>query len=165
MSDIVLRPCTRDEYHEFFREYEPDPMMDPRPYRYQRTHVDHCFDFDEMRKSDSPIFGIFENERIVGTLSLSRMDHLAHKCEIGIVLQHDGCKNRGIGTKAMKLGLELAVGQYNMCHIWADTMGHNKRMQHVLEKLGFELRETICGVYDLPSGKEDRLVYCWEVQA
>ena len=161
VSNVTLRPCTREEYHEFFQGYEPDPVMDPKPYHYQRTHVDHCFDYDMLRKEWYPTFGIFENDRIVGTLSLKRIDSAASKCEIGLVLQNDSCKNRGIGTRAMQLGMEIAVEQYSITNIWADTMGHNKRMQHILEKLGFQLKEHICGVYDMPSGKEDRLVYCW----
>ena len=164
MSNVTLRPCSREEYHEFYRGYEPDPMMDPRPYQYQRTHVDHCFDYDEMRRAWYPTFGIFEDERIVGTLSLKRIDSNARKCEIGLVLQNDRCKNHGIGTRAMLLGMETAVSSYGVEHIWADTMGQNKRMQHILEKLGFVLKEWIPAVYDMPSGKEDRLVYCWEAQ-
>lgn len=164
MSNITLRPCTREEYHDFFRGYEPDPMMDPNPYRYQRTHVDRSFDYDEMRRDWYPTFGIFEDDTIVGTLSLKRIDHDARKCEIGLMLQHDGCKNRGIGTAAMSIGMDMAVNAYGMRHIWADTMGRNQRMQHVLVKLGFQLVERISAVYDMPWGKEDRLVYCWEAQ-
>ena len=41
-----------------------------------------------------------------------------------------------------------------------DTMGRNKRMIRVFEKLGFQLTERIPASFELPDGqKEDRLVY------
>ena len=44
--------------------------------------------------------------------------------------------------------------------VMGDTMGRNKRMIHVFEKLGFTLIETIPESFELPGGiKEDRLVF------
>lgn len=165
MSSITLRPFTREEYHAFFQAYEPDPVMDPHPYRYQFTHVDRSFDFDQARRDWYPTFGIFADDRPVGTLSLKRIDHIQHKCEIGLMMVNDTCKNRGYGTEAMRLGMELARQTYGVRHIWADTMGSNTRMQHILDKLGFRLVERIPQIYDMPGRKEDRLNYLWEADA
>ena len=162
MTQVTLRPFTREEYHEFFRGYEPDPMMDPHPYRYQQTHVDRNFDYDESRRDWYPTFGIFADDAIVGTLSLKRIDRAARKCEVGLMMMNDACKNHGYGTAALRLAMEKAKTEYGVKFIWADTMGSNTRMQHVLTKLGFRLTERIEKVYDMPRGKEDRLVYCWE---
>ena len=47
-----------------------------------------------------------------------------------------------------------------MISIIGDTMGRNKRMARVFEKLGFTLTETVPGAFELPDGtREDRLVY------
>ncbi len=162
MTHIELRPFTREEYHEFFRGYVPDPMMDPHPYHYQQTHIDRNFDYDESRRDWYPTFGIFADETIVGTLSLKRIDRVNHKCEIGLMMMNDACKNHGYGTAAMQLAMEKAQVEYGVKSIWADTMGSNTRMQHILSKLGFRLVERIERIYDMPHGKEDRLVYCWE---
>lgn len=162
MIQVTLRPFTREEYHEFFRGYVPDPMMDPHPYRYQQTHVDRNFDYDESRRDWYPTFGIFAGDAIVGTLSLKRIDRAVRKCEVGLMMMNDACKNHGYGTAALLLAMEMAQREYGVKSIWADTMGSNTRMQHVLTKLGFQLVERIEKVYDMPRGKEDRLVYCWE---
>lgn len=162
MTTVTLRPFTREEYHEFFRCYEPDPVMDPHPYHYQYTHVDRNYDYDESRRDCYPSFGIFADGAIVGTLSLKRIDREARKCEIGLMMTNDACKNHGYGTEAMRLGMAMARADYGVRFIWADTMGSNSRMQHVLDKLGFQLMERIPQVYDMPAGKEDRLVYRWE---
>lgn len=165
MTQVDLRPFTREEYHEFFRGYVPDPLMDPHPYHYQKTHVDRNFEYDEARRSWYPTFGIFASDAIVGTLSLKRIDHAAQKCEIGLMMMNDACKNQGFGTAAMRLAMQMAQTEYGMKSIWADTMGSNTRMQHILEKLGFQLVERIENVYDMPHGKEARLVYRWEATA
>ncbi len=161
---ITLRPFTRQEYHDFYRRYVADPMMDPRSYRYSFEQVDRAFDYDESRRGWYPTFGIFADDAAVGSLALKRIDRAARKCEIGLVMVDDTCKNRGYGTAAMGLAMEKAVREYGVEHIWADTMGGNTRMQHVLAKLGFRLVERIPRVYDMPGGKQDRLVYVWDHQ-
>ena len=163
MTNVILRPFTRAEYHLFFQQYVPDPLMDPRPYRYQAAHVDHQFDYDESRKEWYPTFGIFADEEPVGILSLKRIDKTERKCEIGLMMANDTYKNQGYGTQAMRLGIQLAAAHYDVHHIWADTMGRNTRMQHILEKLGFMLLERVPMIYDMPAGKDDRLVYLLEV--
>lgn len=161
---IVLRPFTREEYHDFFRRYVSDPAMDPQPYRYSFEHVNRCFDYDESRRDWYPTFGIFADNASVGSLALKRIDKAAKKCEIGLVMADDTCKNRGYGTAAMQLGMKMAVEEYGVQHIWADTMSGNLRMQHVLDKLGFRLAERVPHVYDMPDGKQDRLIYVWEAE-
>lgn len=161
---IILRPFTRWEYHDFFQRYVPDPMMHPRPYHYQHEHVDCCFAYDESRRDWYPTFGIFADGTAVGALSLKRIDQETQKCEIGLMMVDDNCKNHGYGTAAMKLGMQKAVEDYGVLHIWADTMGANTRMQHILDKLGFRLVERITNAYDMPNGKQDRLVYVWDAQ-
>ena len=48
-------------------------------------------------------------------------------------------------------GIELMIG---------DTMGRNRRMIRVFEKLGFELEETVPGAFEMSDGqREDRLIY------
>lgn len=159
---LTLRPFTRAEYHDFFRRYVADPAMDPLPYHYQFEHVDRAFDYDCSRQDWYPTFGIFVDETSMGCLCLKRIDRQASKCEIGLMLVDDTWKNRGYGTSAMTLGMEKAVKDYGVSRIVADTMGGNTRMQHVLSKLGFRLVERIPQVYDMPGGKQDRLVYEWE---
>jgi len=159
---VSLRTMTREEYHAFFRMYEADPMMDPRPYRYQFTHVDKSYDYDLTRQDWYPQFGIFLHDDPVGILSLKRIDKEKARCEIGLILAHDGYKNRGIGTAALLQGIALARESYGVRRIFADTMGCNARMQHVLEKLGFHLAERIPHAYHLGTRLEDRLVYLLE---
>ena len=157
---ITLRPFTREEYHAFYRSYEPDPVMDPNPYRYSAEHVDRCFDFDNSRKDWYPVFGIFNEDDVpVGTLALKRIDTLYKRCELGLMMANDQHKNRGYGTEAIRQAIAMARQQYGLETMLADTMGSNLRMQHILEKLGFILIERVENVYDMNGRKEDKLNY------
>lgn len=162
VTALTLRPFTREEYHDFYQRYEPDPVMDPHPYHYQYTHVDKCFDYDLMRRDWYPTFGIFVEDQAVGILSLKRIDREKQRCEIGLTMVNDGCKGRGYGTEAMRQAIRIAQNDYGLRHILADTSGSNTRMQHILDKLGFRLIERIPHIYDMGDHFEDRLCYRWE---
>ncbi|MBR4081332.1 MAG: GNAT family N-acetyltransferase [Clostridia bacterium] len=165
-TDIVLRPFTRAEYHDFFEGYENDPVMDPRPYRYDPTKTDRAFDKMQARSDWYPEYGIFLPDGYpAGCLSLKRIDRENHCCELGIIMQHDGLKNQGFGTQAIQAGIRLAHEQFGVCHIAADTASGNARMQHVLEKLGFKLVERIPYGCDMIDHWEDKLCYVLEVEA
>lgn len=157
---IYLRPFTRDEYHDFYRRYRPDSLMDPRPYRYHSEHVDRSFDYDLARFEWYPVFGIFnEDGKSVGTLSLKRIDQLYKRCELGITMVNDRYKNQGYGTAAIAEALRIAKERYGLQQILADTMGSNHRMQHLLEKFGFRLIGRTPQVYDMNDHFEDKLDY------
>ncbi|MGN0779761.1 MAG: GNAT family N-acetyltransferase [Aristaeellaceae bacterium] len=161
---ILLRPFTREEYHDFWRRYVPDPIMDARPYRYVQEHVECSFRYDLTRRDWYPVFGIFtEDGVVVGTLSLKRIDRQKRQCELGIMMVNDSCKNRGYGTEAIRQAIEIAHEQYGVEHLLADTMGSNLRMQHLLGKLGFRFLERTENVYDMNGRMEDRLDYVLDI--
>ena len=161
MNQIELRAFTEAEYHLFFRHYISDPLMDPSPFRYDREQVSRSYAYNHSGyRTDYVHFGIFLDGEPVGSFQLKRMDSLRKSCEFGIILQHDGVKNRGIGTEAIRLGMAIAREQYGITTIIGDTMGRNRRMIHVFEKLGFRLTETVPRAFEFSDGhREDRLVF------
>ena len=48
-------------------------------------------------------------------------------------------KDRGFGTKAEQLAIEYVFHELDIPVLYADVILSNKRSQHVLEKLGFQL--------------------------
>ena len=161
MEKIELRTFTEEEYHQFFRHYQSDPMMDPTPFRYNREQISRSYTYNHGGyRSDYIHYGIFLEGRPVGSFQLKRMDTVRKNCEFGIILQNNSVKNRGIGTAAIAEGMRIARDKYGMESITGDTMGRNHRMIRVFEKLGFHLTECIPESFELPDGtKEDRLVY------
>lgn len=161
MNGLELRTFTEEEYHAFFMKYVPDPIMDSSPFRYSREQISRSYLYNHGGfRPDYVHFGVFLDQIPVGSLQLKRMDRQKHSCEFGIILQNDDVKNRGIGTAAILKLMDLARDQYGMEKMTGETMGRNKRMIRVFEKLGFERVETVPDAFELPDGqKEDRLIY------
>lgn len=143
MADIILRSFTEEEYHQFFRRYRPDPVMDPSPFHYSYEQISRVYryNFGGFRK-DYAEYGIFLDNRPVGSFQLKRIDADRKTCEFGIILQNDEMKNKGIGTRAIQIGIHTARRQYGMTSITGETLEHNHRMIHIFEKLGFTLAES-----------------------
>jgi len=40
---VSIVPCTNELWHEFHRNYEPDPMMDTTPYTYDEKRCENEF--------------------------------------------------------------------------------------------------------------------------
>ena len=142
-------------------KYVHDPIMDSSPFRYSREQISRSYLYNHGGfRPDYVHFGVFLDQIPVGSLQLKRMDRQKHSCEFGIILQNDDVKNRGIGTAALLKLMDLARDQYGMEIMTGETMGRNKRMIRVFEKLGFERVETVSDAFELPDGqKEDRLIY------
>ena len=161
MRKIELRTFTEDEYHQFFKGYISDPMMDPSPFVYNREQISRSYAYNHGGYRENYVhYGIFLDGVPVGSFQLKRIDEKNKKCEFGIILQNDSVKNQGIGTSAILEGMNIARDQFGMDIIIGDTMGCNGRMIHVFEKLGFLLIEKTPGAYELSDGRrEDRLVF------
>lgn len=159
--DIALLPFTKEEYHDFFRRYEPDPVMDPEPFRYNAEQIDRSYRYNYGGfRENYAHYGIFLGHEPVGSLQLKRMNPETGVCEIGIILRDDSVKNRGIGTSAIRLAMKAARQEYGMSTMIGDTMVRNRRMIRVFEKLGFILAERIEGGFELSDGsRQDRLVF------
>ena len=166
METIEIRTFTEAEYHAFFQDYRSDPMMDPTPFRYNREQISRSFIYNHGHyRENYAHYGIFLSGKPVGSFQLKRIDTVNKTCEFGIILQNDSVKNRGIGTTAIREGLNIAQKQYGIETVIGDTMGRNKRMIRVFEKLGFLLTERILDAYELPDGsREDRLIFCKHLQ-
>ena len=160
MSHIELRTFTEEEYHDFFRSYEPDPLIDPYPFVYdpKQIAVSYRYNHDGHREKYCH-YGIFSDCKPVGSFQLKRIDPERKTCEFGIILQNEQVRNHGIGTEAIRLGM-IEAERFGMLLFIGDTMGRNKRMQRVFEKLGFRLREIRHGGFRLPDGSvDDCIIY------
>ena len=75
-------------------------------------------------------------------------------------MQNESWMNRGIGTQAIRLGLEIAGKRFGIRTVMGDTSSLNHRMIRVFEKLGFRLVETVPDAFRMVNGQPgDRLVY------
>jgi RimJ/RimL family protein N-acetyltransferase len=155
---INLRTFTREEYHQYWKSYVADSVMDPTAYVYDEKRVDKSYDYITEKESWYPRVGIFlPNEMPIGELSFKRINHEKSQCELGIVLANDNYKGLGYGTEAVELAIDYIFNSLNLNYIYADTMGSNLKMQGILERLGFRFvsREKHC--YNMQDRWEDKL--------
>lgn len=157
---IYLKTCTRDEYHEHYKSYVTDPIMDPNTYIYDKEKVDKKYDSIIEKESWYPRVGIFLRDgRIVGELSFKRIDYEKSRCELGIALANNDYKGLGYGTEAVKLAIDYVFNTLKLKCIYADTMDSNKRMQSIFNKFGFEFINREEHFYDMHDRWEDKLNY------
>lgn len=160
MHHIELRTFTEEEYHDFFRSYDPDPLIDPHPFVYDPQQISISYRYNhEGYRENYYHYGIFADGKPVGSFQLKRIDPEKRTCEFGIILQNEQVRNQGIGTEAIRLGIKEAE-RFGMLLLIGDTMGRNKRMQRVFDKLGFHLREIRHEGFCLSDGTtDDCLIY------
>ncbi len=139
-TEISLEPMTNALFHEYYRDYENDPdlymdMTAFEPYRYTPDWVENYI----QRKKDKKqlVFAVMEDGKPVGEVLLKSIDYDKGECTLGICLQNDSVKGRGIGTRAEQLILDYATKELGMNTVYADAIQKNTRSQHVLEKVGF----------------------------
>ncbi len=151
MAQIYLTPMTNALYHEYCQNYEHDPDL----FMDMATFVPYQYSFEgaeaymrRKKEKQQIVFAIMENDLPVGEGLLKEIDFDKKVCTLGICLQNDRVKNRGIGTRAEQLILEYAIKELGMKTVYADAILKNTRSQHVLEKVGFQ-----------KTGQDDKFVY------
>ncbi|MBQ1409741.1 MAG: GNAT family N-acetyltransferase [Oscillospiraceae bacterium] len=151
-NKISLQAMNRALLHEYYRGFvmDADIFMDMsqfREFHYDPERVDAYFEKLQSQK-DRVDFLIMKDEKPIGEIALKHIDETARECELSIHLQNDAVKNQGYGTQAERLILEYAFQTLGMTAVIADSVLKNKRSQHTLEKVGFQV-----------IGRDDTFVY------
>ena len=140
MTEITLKPMTRELFHTLYRGFENDPdiYMDMQyytQYMYNSEKVDERF--DSLQTPERVVFAVMLDEAPIGEVQLKRINRERNDCTLSIHLQNDAVKNRGFGTQAEKLAVRYAFDVLKLDAVNADAVLKNTRSQHVLEKAGF----------------------------
>ena len=140
MEALCLTVMTRDLCHRFYRDYVNDPAVCEgpcEPYVYSPAQADAYF--DSQQAPDRIVFIVLQGEAPIGEVKLKYIDHEKKECSLGIHLLNDTVKGQGYGTQAERLALSYAFDVLGLRAVNADSLLHNTRSQHVLEKVGFRL--------------------------
>ena len=140
MTEITLKPMTRELFHTLYRGFgnDPDIYMDMQYYTqyvYNSEKVDERF--DSLQTPERVVFAVMLDEAPIGEVQLKRINRERNDCTLSIHLQNDTVKNRGFGTQAEKLAVRYAFDVLKLDAVNADAVLKNTRSQHVLEKAGF----------------------------
>ncbi|MCL2694781.1 MAG: GNAT family N-acetyltransferase [Clostridiales bacterium] len=157
---ISIRGFTREEWHDFWRGYENDPLSGMSTSVYEETACEKRYRRALTQTMEHPRLGIFLPDGTpVGLLGLKGINRDRGYCSFGIVMQNDSRKNQGYGTEALRVLFAFVFEGMGLKRIYASTMGSNKRMQHLFTKLGFRYMDTNWAWFKLPDRREDRLNY------
>jgi len=138
--NICLCKMTKDYMHSFFKEFQSDPDIYAHnwqcaKYVYDPMDVDAYF--EKQIAQEKQHFAVMLDDVIIGDVYLKQIDSVNKQCGIGIHMKNDAYKNKGYGTQATILLLYYAFRELKMECVYADTMRHNNRSQHMLMKSGF----------------------------
>ena len=138
---LSLKEATLPLCHAFYQRFvhAPELFEDKSAipqYRYDPERVEKYY-ADRQELPDRRYYYILLGGEVIGELMFKKLDPENKSCERGSCLVNDDCKNRGLGTAALRMALALGFGALGMETILADSLLSNARSQHVLLKLGF----------------------------
>lgn len=139
-NEILLKPMTAEMYHEFFREYQNDSDLylnkdEFFEYVYDESKVD-VYIQRQIDLKRLP-FAIMLGNEIVGELKIHDIVD-GESATLGMTMKNKNHKDRGFGSRAVRLAIEYAFYELDIPVLYADSVLSNTRSQHVLEKAGFE---------------------------
>ena len=89
------------------------------------------------RNRDWRNFIIMFNDRPVGAVTIGQLDHWSP--EIGYYIGEVSLWGRGIGNRAVQLGLDF-IREYGREHCHTTVLEQNERSIKLLRRLGFEIK-------------------------
>lgn len=134
---IDLKPYTNERCHEFYKSYQPDPLMTYDEFAYNPESIERYFKtkvMDENRR----FFAIVHEDRTIGEIQLKYIDFVLGYGTLSIIVSTDEFKNCGVGTEAIKMMLQYAKDVLKLNGVYADAIHRNSRSQYVLERIGFK---------------------------
>lgn len=142
ISDIIgkkikLKSFTKETWHEFWKQYLPDPMMVTMSYSYDYNNSESTF-IQKMSDSTRQYFSIIKNDSVIGEIYLKHIDIENQTSEFGVALINDTVKGKGYGTEAIELLITYSFENLNLKQLTATSVHRNVRSQHILQKLGFK---------------------------
>lgn len=100
--------------------------------------------FESLQDSDTEIFSIETNEgKLIGNVGLMKIDWVARKILIGIVIGEKAHWGGGYGTDAIRTLLAYLFGELNMNRVYLEVDTLNERAIRCYEKCGFVREGTL----------------------
>jgi len=138
----VLRQPRRDDVPALFSIFG-----DPQVVRYwSTTAMRHVAEAEELLREIGDLFrrrSLFQwgiarrdDDRLVGTATLFRLDPVHRRCEIGFALGRDAW-GRGLMTEALTTLFDFAFDSLALRRLEADVDPRNEPCLRLLERLGF----------------------------
>jgi len=89
-------------------------------------------------KNDKSFSILSEDGEYIGQIGLHQIHWSSRSGRIAIIIGNKNYWGKGYAQLALQKVLSLAFEEYNLHKIWIVTFETNKRMQHIMQKSGFQ---------------------------
>ena len=95
---------------------------------------------EQVKQQDSYFMAIVreDNEEVIGTISLNRINFVDRAATLGIMIGNDENRSKGYGTEAIGLILDFAFNYLNLNSVFLTYLECNVRARKCYEKVGFK---------------------------
>jgi diamine N-acetyltransferase len=116
-----------------------------RQYRPRTPEMQEKLLQDGTNSPEHIIFSIAlqEDDRLVGSCGLHKIDPRNHGAELGMVIGDPSDWGRGLGSEAARLLIAYGFDTVNLHRIWLEVYEDNHGARKIYEKLGFRLEGTL----------------------
>jgi len=137
-KEVEITNMNSDYAHKLFKDFKNDRSLfenedDFKEYVYSKEKIDSYV--ETKAKEGYKLLAVLYKEDVVGEIRLKEQNLNVY--ELGIVLKDDHYKNKGLGTVALKKGLDYAKHVLGIQSIIVEILKTNERSIHVFKKLGF----------------------------
>ncbi len=144
-NEIKLRPYIESDAEEIFAAVKAnyDHLRPFLLWIVPDYSVEMAREFIKQSQKDSAEkkrqgFGIFSNEKLIGSIGFNKFDWKCRKTEIGYWIAKD-FSGKGIISKSCKVLINYAFDELKMNRIEIRCATENARSRAIPEKLGFQL--------------------------
>lgn len=127
---------TKELARRFYKNFQLDAALildksQYKPFEYSNAWSDHRV--ERYAVLGRIFFAIMLDDEPIGEIVLKDIDYVKSTYVIGISLQNDQYKNKGIGTAALNEVLNYAFTEKRMKTVYADAVITNQRSRKVLK--------------------------------
>ena len=137
MLNVTLKPLDTSEYPCWWNDKDTSYWMlhgsVTRGPEYNQEYYN-----DVKNSRDTKVFKILVEDKHVGNVSLSHIDWIHRRGELGIVIWDSCYRSKGVGTSACSLLCSYAFNILGLTAVWLGVVEGNTGAIKCYEKVGFK---------------------------
>ena len=112
----------------------------------------------KIESKNSFLYKIIHNTNFVGILEIGYINNYHKNCELMYMIGERSLWGQGMGSAAVKLGLEICFNKYNIKKVYAGTYAKNVASQKVLLKNNFKIEGIQKKFFHINNMRMDRVI-------
>lgn len=133
---LVLRPPTEADLPWLVRFANDESIRGWLRFERPITTASEAAWLDGLDDDRERVWLMTEGQRILGTIALVDWQHAARCAELGLAIQGEQDRGRGVGSEAMRLVLAHAFGEMGLQRVWLHVHEDNPAAR-LYRRLGF----------------------------